>query len=809
MRLHHLRVVNFRQHADTDIAFGPGITAIVGPNGSGKTTLFEAIAWALYGNAAARGSRDSLRRYSAPARAPMRVEVEFGLGAHEYRVARGLYNAELHQDGSEAPVANSHQEVTTYVTRILGMDRGEFFNTYFTGQKQLAVMAAMGPTERAKFLSRLLGYEKLRLAQDRLRARRSTLRGQISGLEQGLPDAESLQREQHEVQTWVEETRQVLQRICTEREEAERTLAVARPEWTRMSELRESFHALDGDRRVAEQHVEEARRGFQRLDRELADALSAQQQLQTLRPEVERVTALRTELEELERQSRAAGQRRALAGQCRELNAQIAHVESRLRHMDDARAVHERARTRLEAAHRVHAELRSRVEKAHTAWVRARQDAETKRLALRDQYRDLQEHRQRIVDAGADGQCPTCARPLGTEYESVLATLARQLEEIKVNGRYFKQRVDQLAATPDDVQEAQRELGVVTGTVEAGVQVLADAEAKMREREGLERELARLREREATLVRKVEALPETYDADRHDVVTEQVRALEPAVQQAGQLQLKAERAEQLVQEAEEAERALSEREATARQLADAAAALGFSQAAYTAAKERHEAATAAVRDRELGAAAAQGDLKAAEAALRGVERRRQEREERTTQIEQLRRELGLHDELDAALQDLRADLNAKLRPDLSEVASSFLMELTDGRYHELEMDDQYRLCVLEDNVGKPVLSGGEEDVANLALRLAISQMVAERAGQPLSLLVLDEIFGGLDDRRRERVIDLLRKVADRFPQVVLISHIGSVREGVDRVLQVTLDPGTGAARVTEEGGVRVREDAAA
>ena len=44
-----------------------------------------------------------------------------------------------------------------------------------------------------------------------------------------------------------------------------------------------------------------------------------------------------------------------------------------------------------------------------------------------------------------------------------------------------------------------------------------------------------------------------------------------------------------------------------------------------------------------------------------------------------------------------------------------------------------------------MISGGEEDVANLALRLAISQMIAERAGQPLSLLVLDEIFGSLDE----------------------------------------------------------------
>ena len=150
---------------------------------------------------------------------------------------------------------------------------------------------------------------------------------------------------------------------------------------------------------------------------------------------------------------------------------------------------------------------------------------------------------------------------------------------------------------------------------------------------------------------------------------------------------------------------------------------------------------------------------------------------------------------------MRAELNDKLRPDLSDLGSTFVAELTDGRYHEFELDENYRIAVLEDGVPKSVISGGEEDVVNLALRLAISQMVAERAGQPLSLLVLDEIFGGLDDARRQGAIDLLRRLSDRFPQVVLITHIESVKEGADRILRVSVDPRTRTAMVTEETGM--------
>ena len=49
MQIHQLRLVNFRQHEDTTLAFGAGLTGVIGPNGSGKTTLLEALAWALYG----------------------------------------------------------------------------------------------------------------------------------------------------------------------------------------------------------------------------------------------------------------------------------------------------------------------------------------------------------------------------------------------------------------------------------------------------------------------------------------------------------------------------------------------------------------------------------------------------------------------------------------------------------------------------------------------------------------------------------------------------------------------------------------
>src|SRR2546428_11435633 len=98
MRLHRLRLVNFRQYADSDIVVGPGITGIIGPNGPGKSTLLEAIAWAIYGHPGARGDKDGIRYLRAKARSCGCLSREFGLGARECRAVRGFRDAGPKQD---------------------------------------------------------------------------------------------------------------------------------------------------------------------------------------------------------------------------------------------------------------------------------------------------------------------------------------------------------------------------------------------------------------------------------------------------------------------------------------------------------------------------------------------------------------------------------------------------------------------------------------------------------------------------------------------------------------------------------------
>ena len=800
MKLHRLRLVNFRQHADTEIAFGDGITGIIGPNGSGKTSLLEAIAWAIYGNPAARGDKDSIRNLRAKARAPVRVELEFGLGSHAFRVERGLNNAELYQDG--LVVANSLKEVTGRLQRVLGMTHEEFFNTYFTGQKELAVLADATRPERAAFLSRVLRHEQLTIAQERIRERRNALGHEVEGLETGLPPQAELEKERKAAEARLIEARQGATVAAAERARAEQELAEEEPRWQQWVERRERTHSLHGDLRVAEQGVVVARQEFQRLDKELAEALAAREELRTLDAEVAPISKLKAELAEWDRLHREDAARREEQAKLTELTRNLNMLDARLAELADAEAALVRATqtahalaAQLEAAEHVAAEQQA-------AWVRDKEYAGTRRAELLKQYDEVKDQRDKIARLGPEGECPTCRRPLGAEHAAVLGVLDRQLQAIIDDGTYFRQRIDQLTDPPAAVSEAEAARDALREHARRASEQHVTLREQSKEAARLRKERAGLASRTQEIERRIAARDAGYDAARHNAVRAELARLEPVALAAAALAARAERAEALVGEAELAEKSLSVRESQVQQLADAVKAERFSEPKFQAARERHDRAAHALRAAELRVAETRGELIAAETAVREIERRVTERAARERTIAERKVEYRLHNELDRAFSDLRAELNAAMRPEISELASAFLADLTDGRYDEVELDEDYRAIVLDQGIPKPVISGGEEDVVNLVLRLAISQMIAVRAGQPFSLIILDEIFASLDQSRREGVLSLLQRLRDRFPQVIVTTHVelpaGLGAASLDRLMHVSYDAPSGASVVRDD-----------
>ncbi|MEJ7810049.1 MAG: SMC family ATPase [Gemmatimonadaceae bacterium] len=793
MRLNSLSLVNFRQHAETKLEFDTGLTGLIGPNGSGKSTILEAIAWAIYGNVAARGTRESIRFHRAGARAPVRVELDFELGGNRYHVVRGLTSAELYLDGAAAPIAASITGVSEVLQKRLGMTRGEFFNTYFTGQKDLSVMAAMGPVERGQFLSRVLGYERLRGAQDILRKRRSVIVGEIAGLRQGMPDTDQIRAQLAEAEARVVAARQRAKDALARRRRDDAALAEIRPRWEAAQGARDRAQRLQTDLRVAEGEHAALAKERQRAEREAADTRNARTELERAERELFPLRSLETEAKRLEQLAREDGRRGALLDQRRALDDELGKLGERRGRIETGLAGEAEAVQVLDALRGELAEADDRLEARRSEWARDRQEAETKREALRVQYAEYNEQRRGLEKAGKSGICPTCGQPVGENLQSVLDLLASQMETVKVDGRYYSDRLEQLKRSPDDLVALEERRRAHYDAVLKHERRVAKVEQARQELVQLSADIDAKNSRHTALRRDLDAIPAGYDLRRHDEVRRELERLRPLDQKAAVLRLRIAREPELAAELERATSGLAAATARTDGLRAQLAASPFSETTFTALRDAHGRAADEARLAQVAAAAAESDETNAGNTLALAESAARDLAERQRLLEELGARKRLHDELDRAYTDLRADLNRDLRPELSEIASALLNDLTDGRYSQLELDDQYNVIIHEDELPKPVISGGEEDLTNLVLRLAISQMIAERAGQPLSLLVLDEIFGSLDESRRTNVLELLRRLHDRFEQVILITHIDSVRDGMDRVISVRYDPATGSS----------------
>jgi exonuclease SbcC len=798
MRLNSLHLCNFRQHLDTRIEFDTGITGIIGPNGSGKSTILEAIAWALYGTPAARGTRESIRAHRAPPRAAVRVDLDFELGGHRYLVSRGLTTAELYLDGATAPIASSITGVTELLHRRLGMSHQEFFNTYFTGQKELSVMATMGPTDRAQFLSRVLGYERLREAQRLVRERRRSITDEIAGLQRGMPDPDAVQRQLDEAEARLKAARRSARDVEARRTSTRRTLDEVTPRWEAMQRERDARQALIAELRVAESEEAAASRELARLDRELTETDKAREELQTFTAELTPFAALEAELKELDRACNEESRRKTLLESERLLVEELSRLGERRLRLDSAPAREQEVADDVFNARADLEKAQADFESARTEWVQDKQEADTKRQALLEQLKEVEQQREQIVELGENGICPTCARPLGTHFRSVLEFLDTQRETILVNGKYFKARIAQLKEMPAAVKALDERRRQVFETVAKLEARLAKIQQESQELETVTRDIAAKEQRLGQIRSELATIRIEYDAPRHAEVRREVERLTPIAARATRLSAQLEREPQLRTDYARAFEQLKGHGARIVDLTVKRDAMQFSEESFAHMRATYERAAAELRAAELAMVSAEAELAGAQSAVETADQAKAELVRIETQLQALIADRRLHDELDRAFNDLRTDLNLQLRPELSELASRYLRELTDGRYTELELDDQYNILVLEDAIPKPVISGGEEDLANLVLRLAISEMIAERAGQSFSLLILDEIFGSLDESRRHNVVDLLHRLQDRFEQVILITHIESVREGLDHVVSVRYDEETGSSRVAME-----------
>jgi exonuclease SbcC len=216
-------------------------------------------------------------------------------------------------------------------------------------------------------------------------------------------------------------------------------------------------------------------------------------------------------------------------------------------------------------------------------------------------------------------------------------------------------------------------------------------------------------------------------------------------------------------------------------------ALGFDSAALLAAAEAHQEALARCKSAsEQAQRAALDAVKERErsdaAALRLADAR--EQHARLADLETESRHLSRVADL---LGEFRNTVVASVGPRLAIQAAELFAELTDHEYDELQVDPEtYQLQISDAGrvYGLERFSGSEVDLANLALRVAISEHIHFQSGGTVGLLVLDEVFGPLDEDRKARMLMALERLRGRFRQVLVVTHDSAIKDQLPNAIEV-------------------------
>lgn len=114
---------------------------------------------------------------------------------------------------------------------------------------------------------------------------------------------------------------------------------------------------------------------------------------------------------------------------------------------------------------------------------------------------------------------------------------------------------------------------------------------------------------------------------------------------------------------------------------------------------------------------------------------------------------------------------------------------------ELDVVDHYNGSVRSVRT----LSGGESFKASLALALGMSDEIQNSSGGVrLDTMFVDEGFGSLDEDSLQQAIDILSELSEGNRLVGIISHVGELKNRIDRQIVVTKDK-EGGSKVVVQG----------
>jgi exonuclease SbcC len=816
---------------------GIHVAVLTGDNGHGKSALLDAITWALWGRARAR-SVDELIHSGA---SEMEVEFEFLLDDHQYRVIRkrerrgksghsDLQFAVLSDDGYKPLTERSVSETERLIERTLRMSYETFTNSSFVQQGRADSFTTNSPSERKRILAEILELGYYDELESRAKERFKTCEAQLQDERRLAQDWEAEIARRPVYQAELDRTRETLGQLDTRLAELEQQMTLVRDRLTQMEALDQQLQ--EARDRLQRFSVERARLGStlrerQGLRQQVQEVLTraesiegAASELDKVRAEIEAMTHKQQVFLPLERAREVAV--RTLAAEQARLEAEVAEREKRLVEVRQAAAQVTTLQAQLRRA-RSEAAALARVETQHTELLaivgHSREDAAAKRTVNTQLKKDMLELRARMNELETLSTCPTCKRTMDQRHKQ------RLQQELTTQGTGLR---DEFRAN----EAACRELESAIGRDEA---LLAQATAALRDREGVHKRVAQA---ETAVTTAEEALRQSGVLEKE--LSERTRALNDK-QFAAEARRELARLDRQIASVNYDEKRHAEVRARAAELVGADRQRQLLEQARLSA-EHLDGQIAELQGNltrvDGECAADQQRVQQLDVQVRGLPAERQKLTELTTQCgdarrdrddardqclfaqtrldncaflerkqrdslarqDSLRREQSIYGDLAYAFgrRGVQAMIIETAIPEIEEEANRILARMTDGRMHvkfETQRDVRSGMGTIEtldikiaDELGTrsyEMFSGGEGFRVNFAIRIALSRLLAQRAGTRLQLLVVDEGFGSQDQEGRDRVVEAIQAIEAEFEKILIITHLEDLRERFPVRIEVT------------------------
>lgn len=742
LRLELKNFLAYKNPAPLDFT-GLHVAVLTGENGAGKSSLLDALTWVLWGRARAKKDEELVHQ----GQSEMRVEFTFALGADIYRVTRakrigkgagGLLDLQAQVNGkwnslTEATIPKTQDKIT----RLLRLNYETFVNSAYLVQGKADEFTGKRPAERKQVLADILGLQEWEAYEDRAKARIKTLEQQMNGLDAVLAEieAELARRPEYERELDAAKSRVI---------EVNERLRAVEAEWAQIDAARQALLALQRQSDELTRRLRDAESELAALDTDLAEAQTRAD-----------TTALTRAIDQAERRLRQLDQIEAERDRLTEERRRNAEQVGQLRGQNEAAQQEaEGLKKRIAAA----------AAEAEQALQRIQQAAQAEVARLTTRIASLQ--------SATEALCPTCGQPLSeTQRNNLVADLRAEAEARRAQARAEEQEINNRHTLL--LNELNRE-------IEARRSLYRENQARLKT----------LTDEQMRLDKDLQAL--TAELREKPALTQQLGELKSALAQAGAVQQRIaelrQRRERWAKARADAERALAQLEAEADQ-----------QRAVLREADAKQRALDSLRQEDTLTKARLG---AAEQKLRALEAQAQTREAKRAERQQLAENKGLYEELREAFgkRGVPALIIEAAVPEIEAVANHLLGRITDGRMNvrfkmqkEKQAGEVKETLDIEiaDELGTrayEMYSGGEAFRVNFAIRIALSQLLARRAGTQLHTLIIDEGFGVLDAVGRERLVEAINAVQADFDRILVVTHIEELKDAFPARIEVTKTP---------------------